>query len=161
MIRFALSALLWVLLVTLIGGCSDGSDGSLTVDAPTDVQQLDPCDLPVDDIPVSSTESGIEYVRTPDACFDNLDGYPFEPNYVEVDGLRYHYVDEGPADGEVVLMLHGQPSWSYLYRKMIPVLANAGYRQAQAMKAVEAVLADTPSDDVGEVLRLALQRLTR
>ena len=126
--RFALSAWLWIVLVTLIGGCSDASDGPRTADAPTDVEQLDQCNLPVDDIPVSSTESGIEYVRTPDACFDNLDGYPFQPNYVEVEGLRYHYVDEGPADGEVVLMLHGQPSWSYLYRKMIPVLADAGYR---------------------------------
>jgi pimeloyl-ACP methyl ester carboxylesterase len=128
MSRFALSAWLCIVLVTLIAGCSDGSDGPGTVDASTDVEQLEPCDLPEDEIPVSSTESGIEYVRTPDACFENLDGYPFAPNYLEVDGLRYHYVDEGPADGEVVLMLHGQPSWSYLYRKMVPGLADAGYR---------------------------------
>jgi pimeloyl-ACP methyl ester carboxylesterase len=128
MIRFALSAWLWIALATLIGGCSDGSDGPRTVDVPPEVEQQDLCDLPVDDIPVFSTESGIEYVRTPDACFDNLEGYPFQPHYVEVEGLRYHYVDEGPADGEVVLMLHGQPSWSYLYRKMIPVLVEAGYR---------------------------------
>ena len=54
---------------------------------------------------------------------------PSAPNYVEVEGLRYHYVDAGPRDGEVILLLHGQPTWSYLYRKMIPVLVvEAGYR---------------------------------
>jgi haloalkane dehalogenase len=67
-------------------------------------------------------------LRTPDARFENLPGYPFAPNYVDVDGLRMHYVDEGPRDGSVVLLLHGEPSWSYLYRKMIPPLAAAGFR---------------------------------
>jgi haloalkane dehalogenase len=62
-----------------------------------------------------------------------LSGYAFEPHYVEVDDddggtLRVHYVDEGPRDGELVLLLHGEPSWSYLYRKMIPVLTAAGHR---------------------------------
>ncbi|WDE00296.1 haloalkane dehalogenase [Thalassomonas actiniarum] len=74
------------------------------------------------------TDAGIEYLVTPDACFDSLSGYDFAAHYVEIEGLRMHYVDEGPQDGEVVLMLHGQPSWSYLYRKMIPILAQAGYR---------------------------------
>jgi haloalkane dehalogenase len=60
-------------------------------------------------------------VRTPDARFDNLPDYPFAPNYVEMNGLRLHYVDEGA--GETILCLHGEPSWSYLYRKMIPPLA--------------------------------------
>jgi haloalkane dehalogenase len=67
-------------------------------------------------------------VRTPDSRFENLPDYPFEPNYTEVHGYRIHYVDEGPKDGEVVLLMHGQPSWSYLYRHMIPLLSNAGYR---------------------------------
>ena len=72
-------------------------------------------------------------LRTPDERFENLPGYPFEPHYVEVpdpDGgtLRMHYVDEGPRDAPPVLMLHGEPSWSYLYRKMIPGIAEAGYR---------------------------------
>ena len=72
-------------------------------------------------------------VRTPDDRFANLPGYPFEPHYTEVpdgDGgtLRIHHVEEGPQDGEVVLCLHGQPSWSYLYRKMIPVFTAAGFR---------------------------------
>jgi haloalkane dehalogenase len=67
-------------------------------------------------------------LRTPDERFANLPGYPFEPRYATVGGLRMHYVDEGPRDGPVVLMLHGEPSWSYLYRKMIPPIAVAGFR---------------------------------
>ncbi len=69
-----------------------------------------------------------DILRTPDERFANLPGYPFAPHYVEVDGLRIHYVDEGAPNGEVVLLLHGEPSWSYLYRKMIPPLLAAGYR---------------------------------
>lgn len=67
-------------------------------------------------------------LRTPESRFDNLPGYPFDPHYVEIDGLRMHYVDEGVNDRETVLMLHGEPDWSYLYRKMIPIVAAAGYR---------------------------------
>jgi haloalkane dehalogenase len=67
-------------------------------------------------------------VRTPDERFVNLPGYDFAPHYVDIDGLRMHYVDEGPADADPVLLLHGEPSWSYLYRKMIPPLAAAGHR---------------------------------
>jgi haloalkane dehalogenase len=61
--------------------------------------------------------------RTPDECFHDLDGYPFEPRYVEQDGLRMHYLDEG--DGPPVLLLHGEPTWAYLYRKVIPELTPA------------------------------------
>ncbi len=68
-------------------------------------------------------------LNTADSRFANIPDYPFLPNYLEVEtGLRMHYVDEGPRDGEIVLLLHGEPSWSFLYRKMIPVFANAGYR---------------------------------
>jgi len=75
----------------------------------------------------------MEILRTPDDRFEGLPDYPFEPNFVEVESgggepLRVHYVDEGPADGEVVLLMHGEPSWSYLYRTMIPVLTDAGLR---------------------------------
>lgn len=71
--------------------------------------------------------------RTPDDRFNDLIGYDFEPHYVETlsgyEGLRVHYVDEGPKHAEkVFLCLHGQPSWSYLYRKMIPVFAQTGAR---------------------------------
>jgi haloalkane dehalogenase len=67
-------------------------------------------------------------LRTPEKRFENLPDYDFAANYVDVDELRMHYVDEGPSDGEVVLLLHGEPSWSYLYRYMIPPLAEAGLR---------------------------------
>ncbi|MDD9893682.1 MAG: haloalkane dehalogenase [Gammaproteobacteria bacterium] len=71
----------------------------------------------------------MKVLRTPDSRFENLPGYPFAPNYLQItDDLRMHYVDEGPKDAQVVLMLHGEPSWSYLYRKMIPPVAEAGYR---------------------------------
>lgn len=75
----------------------------------------------------------MEFLRTPDERFANLPDYPFAPHYVQVDdteggSLRMHYLDEGPADAPVVLMLHGEPSWSYLYRKMIPIVTAAGYR---------------------------------
>jgi haloalkane dehalogenase len=71
----------------------------------------------------------MKVLRTPDERFRDLPGYPFAPHYVELaDGLRVHAVDEGPRDGAPVLLLHGEPTWSYLYRKMIPVLAAAGLR---------------------------------
>jgi haloalkane dehalogenase len=63
----------------------------------------------------------VNVYRTLDERFDGLPGWPYEPRYVEQDGLRMHYVDEG--DGEPVLLLHGEPTWSYLYRKLIPPLA--------------------------------------
>ncbi len=81
-----------------------------------------------DDPVIMTAADGTEFVRTPDSCFADLPDWPYEPQYVEIDGLRQGYVDEGPEDGPVVLLLHGQPSWSYLYRDMIPVLAEAGYR---------------------------------
>lgn len=75
----------------------------------------------------------MDYLRTPDDRFTDLPGFPYTPRYLQVDdteggSLRVHYIDEGPRDGPVVLCLHGEPSWSYLYRKMIPVLTAAGLR---------------------------------
>ncbi len=67
-------------------------------------------------------------LRTPDDRFENLSGYPFKPNYVTIDEFRLHYVDEGPPGGQIILLLHGEPSWSYLYRKMIPPLVDKGFR---------------------------------
>ena len=80
-----------------------------------------------------SGRTGTEFVRTPDEYFAALSDYPFEPNYASVqatgvDTLRMHYVDSGPRDAPVVLLLHGQPTWSYLYRKVIPVLTRRGLR---------------------------------
>ncbi len=69
-----------------------------------------------------------DVLRTPDARFLGLADYPFAPHYVQTGRLRIHYVDSGPPDADPVLLLHGEPSWSYLYRKMIPILAAAGLR---------------------------------
>jgi haloalkane dehalogenase len=66
----------------------------------------------------------VEVYRTPDERFADLPGWPFEPRYLEQDGLRMHYVEEG--SGDPILLLHGEPTWSYLYRKLIPTLAGAG-----------------------------------
>jgi haloalkane dehalogenase len=74
------------------------------------------------------TESCLPYVRTPSSRLTGLAGFPYTAHYADVDGLRMAYVDEGPRRGPVVLLLHGEPSWSYLYRTMIPVLADAGHR---------------------------------
>lgn len=73
---------------------------------------------------VNEIKPGI--LRTPDECFDKLPEFDFDPNYVDVNVYRMHYLDEG--SGEPVLMLHGEPTWSYLYRKMIPPVVDAGYR---------------------------------
>jgi haloalkane dehalogenase len=75
----------------------------------------------------------MDFLRTPDERFNNLPAYAFAPHYISVpDGeggeLRVHYVEEGPPDGQPVLLMHGEPSWSYLYRKMVPIIAEAGYQ---------------------------------
>jgi haloalkane dehalogenase len=88
--------------------------------------QDDLCNI---DLEIMTTDDGVEFVRTPDACFENLIDWDYEPLYVEIDGLRQAYVDVGSGEtGETILLLHGEPTWSYLYRKMIPVLAEAGHR---------------------------------
>ncbi|MGH2813265.1 MAG: haloalkane dehalogenase [Actinomycetota bacterium] len=74
----------------------------------------------------------MEALRTPDDRFRGLPDFPFEPNYLEVDGLRIHYLDEGPGTAAPIFLLHGEPSWSFLYRKMIPILADAGHRAVAA-----------------------------
>ena len=68
----------------------------------------------------------MDVFRTPDERFENLAGFPYEPNYVEVDGLRLHHVDEG--SGQTVLCFHGEPSWAYLYRHMLDRLVETGHR---------------------------------
>jgi len=68
----------------------------------------------------------VDVFRTPDERFDGLSGFDFEPHYAELDGLRLHYVDEG--SGDPILCFHGEPTWAYLYRKMLPPLTDAGYR---------------------------------
>jgi haloalkane dehalogenase len=80
-----------------------------------------------------SEELIMDVLRTPDTRFENLEDYPFAANYVDVTArdtppLRMHYLDEGPADGTPIVLLHGEPTWSYLYRKMVPPLTESGYR---------------------------------
>lgn len=75
----------------------------------------------------------MQILRTPDECFDNLAGFPFAPRYTEIDAgdgsmLRIHHVEEGPSEAAPVLLMHGNPTWSYLYRRMIPGLVAAGHR---------------------------------
>ena len=75
----------------------------------------------------------MKFLRTPDSQFASLPDFDFSPNYVSVDDgdggeLRVHYLDEGPPASTPVLLMHGQPTWCYLYRHMIPIFANAGYR---------------------------------
>ncbi len=75
----------------------------------------------------------MQVLRTPDSRFENLEGYPFVGNYLDVTAsdtqpLRMHFLDEGPIDGPPIVLLHGEPTWSYLYRTMIPALADAGNR---------------------------------
>ena len=67
-------------------------------------------------------------LRTPDNRFTDLSDYPFESHYLQYDEVRIHYLDEGTSENETVLLIHGEPTWSYLYRKMIPIIADAGYR---------------------------------
>jgi haloalkane dehalogenase len=92
----------------------------------------------------------MKVLRTPDERFKSLKDFPFEPKYAEVpdgDGgrLRIHYVDEGPPNGSAVLLMHGEPSWSFLYRKMIPIFLSAGYR-AVAPDLIGFGRSDKPAD---------------
>jgi haloalkane dehalogenase len=75
----------------------------------------------------------VKVLRTPDECFEGIEDYPYQPNYTHItaeDGteLRIHHIDEGPEDGFPILCMHGQPVWSYLYRRMIPLLIKEGMR---------------------------------
>ncbi len=74
----------------------------------------------------------MQVLRTPEDRFADLPGFRDPPRYANVDGLRLAYVEAGPPGGEPVLLLHGEPSWSYLYRTVMPVLADAGLRVSRA-----------------------------
>lgn len=130
-----------VLIATVsLPACSSSGDhatrspggSAMTSDATTRPADCPPVQLPtgteLGDAVLHWTEGCVPFVRTPEARFADLPDFPYEPHYQEVDGLRMAYVDEGPRDGQVVLLLHGEPSWSFLYRKMIPIFTHAGYR---------------------------------
>ena len=102
----------------------------------------------------------IRALRTPDACFVDLPGYPFDPHYLHgVAGLRMHFVDEGQRDGPVFLCLHGQPSWSYLYRKMIPVFAAVG--RVIAPDLIGFGRSDKPADEAAHTFEFHRDSLLR
>jgi len=84
--------------------------------------------LPAMDISIRAEEVAPGVLRTPEQRFENLQDYPYEPNYIEIQGLRIHYLDEGPRDAAPILLIHGEPTWSYLFRKMIPIFTAAGHR---------------------------------
>jgi haloalkane dehalogenase len=130
--RAALLAVLWI--AALSAGCGDSSQSNDQENATCDSEPV-----------MRTTEDGVDFVRTPSSCFEDLPGFDYELKSVEIDGLRQGYVDEGPADADPVLLLHGQPSWSYLYRKMIPVLVDAGHRVI-AMDHVGMGTSDKPVD---------------
>jgi haloalkane dehalogenase len=103
----------------------------------------------------------ITVLRTPDERFEALPDYAFAPRYATIGrGLRLHYVDEGPRDASPVLMLHGEPSWSYLYRHMVPVFAGAGLR-ALAPDLVGFGRSDKPVDKEAYTYQSHLDWLTR
>jgi haloalkane dehalogenase len=118
--------------VVVSAGCSGSSRSAADADCDSE---------PV----LRATSDGVDFVRTPSRCFEGLAGFDYELKSVEIDGLRQGYVDEGPVDADPVLLLHGQPSWAYLYRKMIPVLVEAGHRVI-AMDHVGMGNSDKPID---------------
>jgi haloalkane dehalogenase len=77
---------------------------------------------------IQRTADGVPFLRTPDENFRALDTYPFAPNYVDFEGLRLHYVDVGPRNGPVALLMHGMPTWSFLNRHIIHALVAEGWR---------------------------------
>ncbi len=77
---------------------------------------------------MSGSAATSEIFRTPEERFADLPGFEFEPHYVELEGLRLHYLDEGPRDGTPIVCFHGEPTWAFLYRKMVAPLVAAGHR---------------------------------
>ncbi len=111
-------------------------------------------------VPLCAEEIRPGVLRTPDARFANLPDYNFDPHYQEVNGYRVHYLDEGPRDGQVILLLHGEPTWSYLYRKMIPVLVDAGYRTV-APDLIGFGRSDKPTDMATHTYAFHVDAITR
>ena len=133
----SLSFIIVLGVISIIG--SGGGDGNGTANQNAQAPEC------FSEPEIMTTAGGVEFLRTPDDCFVDLPGFPYEAKYVEIDGLRQGYVDEGPADADPILLLHGQPSWSYLYRKMIPVLVEANHRVI-AMDHIGMGRSDKPID---------------
>ncbi|MBY9018754.1 MAG: alpha/beta fold hydrolase, partial [Candidatus Lokiarchaeota archaeon] len=102
----------------------------------------------------------MKILRTPDDRFMDLIDFPFEPRYQEVDGIRIHYLDEGFNDSEVILLMHGEPSWSFLYRYMIPLLVDAGFRVV-APDLVGFGRSDKPAEQTDHTYRKHVDWMTK
>ena len=125
---------LWAMIIVAANlpstGCDDtpGSVADVGV-ADVGVSDVGVADVGVADVGVApacdstplvrTTTAGVQFVRTPESCFKGIPDFSYKPKYVEIDGMRQAYVEDGPANADPVLLLHGQPSWGYLYRKMI------------------------------------------
>jgi haloalkane dehalogenase len=146
-----LNRLLWIAIFALILcvsttiGCGGGDEGTNSIGDDGTTDQDGTAQECYSEPEIMTTEDGIQFVRTPDACFEDLPDFPYEARYVDIEGLRQGYVDEGPTDADPILLLHGQPSWSYLYRKMIPVLVEGGHRVI-AMDHIGMGRSDKPID---------------
>jgi haloalkane dehalogenase len=114
-----------LVVALLVSVACGGSDDDTSSGASDSADSAVPCSAP---LITRTTANGVPFVRTPDACFENLLNWPYKAKYVEIDGLRQAYIDEGPKSGEVILLVHGQPTWSYLYSSVIPGLVAAGHR---------------------------------
>lgn len=125
-----------LLICATLAGCGDDATNT-DPGQPTQACDAEPA--------VMTTAAGVDFVRTPESCFDDIDDFSYEPKYVEIEGLRQAYYEAGPADAAPVVLLHGQPSWSYLYRKMIPVLVDGGHRVI-AMDHLGMGRSDKPTD---------------
>ena len=102
----------------------------------------------------------MKLLRTPDERFENIPDFQFEPHYIEVDEIRIHYVDEGSNDEEVILLMHGEPSWSFLYRHMIPHLVKAGFRVV-APDLVGFGRSDKPTEQTDHTYRRHVEWMTK
>ncbi len=98
------------------------------------------------------------FLRTPESAFAAIDDFPWTPHYLQWSGMRMAHIDEGPSDAPVALLLHGEPTWSFLYRKMIPPLLAAGYR-CIAPDHVGFGRSDKPVDDNWYVIERHIERI--
>ena len=99
-------------------------------------------------------------MSTPDKRFENLPNFSFEPHYIEVDGIKIHYLDEGINQAETILLLHGEPSWCFLYRHMIPILVKEGYR-ILAPDLVGFGRSDKPTEQVDHTYKKHVEWITK
>ena len=102
----------------------------------------------------------MKLLNTPEERFKNLPDFPFEPHFIDVDGINIHYLDEGTSQTETILLMHGEPSWSFLYRHMIPILVKGGYR-ILAPDLVGFGRSDKPTEQVDHTYKNHIEWITK